>query len=193
MQGATCVACRSKSRLRMVWWRRAHWPPKPPRSTRPKPSRLMAPQRVGEHAWSIVFPAHEFEGVLHEQSTLSMSVRTRPHATSLAVWAIPSPCGDGRTVQNQGGRRSLRPGAISTPMKSRSATRPAPSWPAQASGKHRGRGRAHCSRTDVELLAPAEAGMFSVVGEVCGIELGYLTTERPPTSVSRSSSHRSTG
>src|SRR6266849_175033 len=52
---------------------------------------LMSPQRVGEHAWSVVFPPHEIEGVLHEQSTLPISVRTTPHTTSLAVWDIPSP------------------------------------------------------------------------------------------------------
>jgi hypothetical protein len=46
---------------------------------------------VGEHVWSIRFPAHESEGILHEECTLPVSVRTKPHGTSLAVWAIPSP------------------------------------------------------------------------------------------------------
>jgi hypothetical protein len=52
---------------------------------------LKAPQQVGEHVWNVHFPPHESAGVLHEECTLPVSVRTIPHGTSLAVWAVPSP------------------------------------------------------------------------------------------------------
>jgi hypothetical protein len=131
---------------------------------------LMAPQRVGEHAWSIVFPAHEFEGVLHEQSTLSMSVRTRPHATSLAVWAIPSPVVTGERFGIKVGAKSAsgcnldaneievcdQTGAI----VARASLGETP-WP----------GTSALYWTDVELLAPAEAGMFSWSVKFAALEL----------------------
>ena len=52
---------------------------------------VKAPQQVGEYAWSIVFPRHEFEGVVHEESSLTISSTTTPHPTSIAVWEVPSP------------------------------------------------------------------------------------------------------
>jgi hypothetical protein len=52
---------------------------------------LKVPQRVGDHAWSIDFPEHERDGVRHAASALSIAVKAEPHATSLAVWNIPSP------------------------------------------------------------------------------------------------------
>ncbi|MBI2149826.1 MAG: hypothetical protein HYU27_04380 [Acidobacteria bacterium] len=52
---------------------------------------LNAPGQVGEHAWSILFPRHEAEGAVHEESCLVVSFKTRPHPASMAVWAVPSP------------------------------------------------------------------------------------------------------
>ena len=52
---------------------------------------LKAPPQVGQHVWSIRFPAHESGGVRHAECALPVAVRTKPHATSLAVWGIPSP------------------------------------------------------------------------------------------------------
>jgi uncharacterized membrane protein len=52
---------------------------------------LKAPLAAGTHAWTIRFPSHESDGILHEECTLPICVTTRPHATSLAVWAVPSP------------------------------------------------------------------------------------------------------
>jgi hypothetical protein len=52
---------------------------------------LKAPLAVGTHAWTIRFPSHESDGILHEELALPICVTTRPHATSLAVWAVPSP------------------------------------------------------------------------------------------------------
>src|ERR1700694_4894544 len=50
---------------------------------------LKAPQQAGEHLWSVRFPAHEGDGIRHEECTLPVCMRTTPHATSLAVWAVP--------------------------------------------------------------------------------------------------------
>ena len=50
-----------------------------------------APDEVGEHAWTLLFPKHEAEGLVHEEASLPITVRTRAHDTSLAVWGVPSP------------------------------------------------------------------------------------------------------
>jgi hypothetical protein len=52
---------------------------------------LEAPRRVGEHVWSVVFGPHEVAGVRHDEASLPVRISTIPCATSLAVWAIPSP------------------------------------------------------------------------------------------------------
>jgi hypothetical protein len=38
-----------------------------------------------------VFPAQEIAGVAYAESAVTVASRTRPHQTSLAVWAVPSP------------------------------------------------------------------------------------------------------
>ena len=50
-----------------------------------------APDVVGEHSWSVVFPRHEAEGLVHEEASLAITVQTKAHDTSLAVWGVPSP------------------------------------------------------------------------------------------------------
>jgi hypothetical protein len=52
---------------------------------------LKAPSQVGTHTWAILFPRQEIEGVVHEESCLVVSFTTRPHATSMAAWDVPSP------------------------------------------------------------------------------------------------------
>jgi hypothetical protein len=52
---------------------------------------FMAPGEVGEYSWSLVFPKHEAEGLVHEEGSLPITVKTRAHDTSLAVWGVPSP------------------------------------------------------------------------------------------------------
>ena len=46
---------------------------------------------VGEYSWTLVFPKHEAEGVVHEEGSLPITVKTLAHDTSLAVWGVPSP------------------------------------------------------------------------------------------------------
>src|SRR6516225_11361646 len=67
---------------------------------------LTAPRLVGEHAWSIAFAPHEGEGARHEGCTLPIRLRTRPHATSLAVWAVPSPVVTGERFRIDIGAKS---------------------------------------------------------------------------------------
>jgi hypothetical protein len=50
-----------------------------------------APNEVGEYSWTLVFPKDEAEGVVHEEGSLPITVKTLPHDTSLAVWGVPSP------------------------------------------------------------------------------------------------------
>ena len=52
---------------------------------------VKAPIKPGGYTWTAVFPAQEKEGVLHEESSAAFSFIVKPHATSMAVWDVPSP------------------------------------------------------------------------------------------------------
>jgi hypothetical protein len=52
---------------------------------------VKAPYRPGVHTWRAVFPAQGKEGHFHEESSTSFSFMVKPHSTSMAVWAVPSP------------------------------------------------------------------------------------------------------
>jgi hypothetical protein len=52
---------------------------------------VQAPIKPGGCTWTALFPAQEKEGVLHEESSTSFSFIVKPHATSIAVWDVPSP------------------------------------------------------------------------------------------------------
>lgn len=52
---------------------------------------VKAPVEPGEFTWTATFPAQEKQGVLHEQSSARFSFTVKPHATSMAVWDVPSP------------------------------------------------------------------------------------------------------
>ena len=121
---------------------------------------LRAPPRIGEHVWSISFPPHERAGILHEQSTLTIAVRTNPLASSLAVWDIPSPVvmGDRFTIKvgaKSAGACKLAGSAIAVCDETgakvaggRLQETPLP-------------GTSALYWTQVELVAPAAAGMVS--------------------------------
>jgi hypothetical protein len=51
---------------------------------------LQAPLEVGEHIYRAVLAAHEKDGVLHEETSTAFSFATKPHATSVNVWGLPS-------------------------------------------------------------------------------------------------------
>lgn len=52
---------------------------------------LRAPEQVGEYSWTIRVPRIESANAVHEDSALTLVVRTIPHKTSLAVWDVTSP------------------------------------------------------------------------------------------------------
>jgi hypothetical protein len=52
---------------------------------------VRAPDRVEAFKWSVRFPPQEIGGTAYGESALPISSQTRPHRTSLAVWAVPSP------------------------------------------------------------------------------------------------------
>jgi hypothetical protein len=51
---------------------------------------LAAPLEVGEHTCRAVLPAQERGGVLYEETSTEFSFATKPHATSMNVWGLPS-------------------------------------------------------------------------------------------------------
>jgi hypothetical protein len=52
---------------------------------------LLAPDQAGEYSWTLVFPKHLAEGLVHEESSFPITVKAVAHDTSLAVWGVPSP------------------------------------------------------------------------------------------------------
>jgi hypothetical protein len=52
---------------------------------------VKGPIGLGECTWSILFPGQEVGGVLHEESSTPLVFTVKPHATSMAIWDVPSP------------------------------------------------------------------------------------------------------
>jgi hypothetical protein len=52
---------------------------------------VKTPNNPGEYRWTAVFAAQEKQGILHEESSAPCSFIVKPHATSMAVWDVPSP------------------------------------------------------------------------------------------------------
>jgi hypothetical protein len=53
---------------------------------------VKSPTDPGEYTWTALFPAQEKGGVLHQESSAPFSFMVKPHhATSMAVWDVPSP------------------------------------------------------------------------------------------------------
>jgi hypothetical protein len=53
--------------------------------------KLEAPGRTGQHIWGLTFGPYEIAGIRHEEVIVPIQTRIIAHATSLAVWSIPSP------------------------------------------------------------------------------------------------------
>jgi hypothetical protein len=134
---------------------------------------LQAPLTVGEQTWSVRFPSHESEGVLHQECVLPVCIRTKPHATSLAVWAVPAPVVMGeRFTVKVGAKSSAGCGLaakkilISDPSGAvigHGSLRETP-WP----------GTSALYWTEVELPAPAREGMFW-----CAVSFAATELETP--------------
>lgn len=50
-----------------------------------------APPSVGAYSWKLLFARQQIGGVVHEQASLPIVFATRPLASSLAIWDVPSP------------------------------------------------------------------------------------------------------
>jgi hypothetical protein len=131
---------------------------------------LRAPLLVGEHVWRLSCAAHKSSGWHHDASLLRVPVRVRPHETSLAVWAIPSPVVTGRPFAIKVGAKSAA-GCDLTGMpivvRNAAGTKLAGGvlgdtpWP----------GTSSLYWTELTLMAPAEAGMFSWPVELAAADL----------------------
>jgi hypothetical protein len=67
---------------------------------------LTAPRTIGEYVWRVSAGGHEIAGVRHEANSLDVAVKAKPHPTSLAVWAIPSPVVTGQRFALKVGAKS---------------------------------------------------------------------------------------
>ena len=67
---------------------------------------LKAPSQVGEHVWTIAVGTDEIAGVIHAGEPLPIRATTKPHATSLAVWDIPTPVVIGTLFEIKVGAKS---------------------------------------------------------------------------------------
>jgi hypothetical protein len=121
---------------------------------------LKAPSRAGEHVWRLSCAAHESDGWHHGANLVRVPVRIRPLETSLAVWAIPSPVVTGRPFAIKVGAKSaagcnLMGAQIAVcdaagAVLARGVLGDTP-WP----------GTSGLYWTELPLIAPAAAGMFS--------------------------------
>ena len=121
---------------------------------------LKAPPQPGEHVWRLSCAAHESSGWHHDARVLQLPVRIRPHETSLAVWAIPSPVVTGRSFAIKVGAKSAvgcdLTGAHIAVCDATGAVLASgvlgdTPWP----------GTSALYWTELSLIAPTEAGMFS--------------------------------
>jgi hypothetical protein len=121
---------------------------------------LKAPVQVGEHVWRLSCATHESGNWHHDASLAQVAVRTRPHETSLAVWAIPSPVVTGQPFAIKVGAKStaecmLTGGRIAVcdeagAVLASDVLGDTP-WP----------GTSALYWSELTLVAPAEPGMFS--------------------------------
>lgn len=65
--------------------------------------KIKAPLEPGPYTYAAVFPAQEDEEVVHEESSAPFGFTVKPHATSLAVWDIPSPVGSNANFRIKAG------------------------------------------------------------------------------------------
>jgi len=131
---------------------------------------LKAPRRVGEHVWRLSCAAHEISGWPHGVSLLRVPVRIQPQQTSLAVWATPSPVVAGRPFAIKVGAKSAAGcGLTGMPIAVRDAAGAVLAtgvlgdtpWP----------GTSSLFWTELALIAPAAAGMFSWSVEFAATDL----------------------
>jgi hypothetical protein len=69
---------------------------------------VLAPGKAGEHDWSLVFPGHETDDLIHEKASSLISLRTIPQDEPDSMGCAVS-CGCTRFVQGEGRRQVFGP------------------------------------------------------------------------------------
>ena len=64
------------------------------------------PLRLGTYSWTILFHRQEIRGIVHEPASLPTSFETKPFASSLAIWDVPSPVVIGERFRVKVGAKS---------------------------------------------------------------------------------------
>ena len=131
---------------------------------------LKAPLRAGEHVWHLSCAAHKSSGWHHDASLLRVPVRVRPHETSLAVWAIPSPVVTSRPFAIKVGAKSAA-GCDLTGMPIAVRDAAGTMLAGGVLGDTPWPGTSSLYWTELTLIAPAEAGMFSWSVELAAADL----------------------
>ncbi len=144
-----------------------------PGEVAPRAIALKAPQQVGEHVWVVRFLPQEGAGVRHEECTLPVHVTAVPHATSLAVWAVPSPVVMGEKFSVKVGAKSAA--ACDLKGKQIAISNQAGAVVAQGSlGDSPWPGTSALYWTEVEVTAPDQEGMFW-----CAVNFAAADVETP--------------
>jgi len=68
---------------------------------------VQVPKMPGEQTWKIVYFAQQREDTLHEESSVELSFKVRPHRISLSAWEIPSPVNKGEKFRIKIGAKCL--------------------------------------------------------------------------------------
>jgi hypothetical protein len=119
---------------------------------------LRIPSRIGAQSFTIAFGPHEAADICHEPCAISLTVKSIPHGTSLAVWDIPSPIMKGEQFAIKVGAKSAADAElngfeiaifdISEKVVARGRLRDAP-WP----------GTTALYWDELQLTAPAQEGL----------------------------------
>jgi len=136
---------------------------------------ITAPRAVGTHVWRFCAEPHEAAGIRHEPPALAVAVEARPAETSLAVWGMPSPVVTGRRFAVNVGAKSAAGCELAgckveirdeNDLAMASGALGATPWPDTSA----------LYWTELELLAPARAGMFAwtVRFEAAELALAHL-------------------
>jgi hypothetical protein len=121
---------------------------------------IKAPAEVGEHIWRLSCAAYESGGCHHDASLVRVPIRTQPHETSLAVWAIPSPVVTGQPFSIKVGAKSAA-GCELTGRRIAVCDEAGTVLASDILGDRPWPGTSALYWSELTLVAPAEAGMFS--------------------------------
>ena len=121
---------------------------------------LRAPLAAGEHVWRIACAAQASDRGEHAAAELALPIRVRPHETSLAVWAIPSPVVTGQCFAIKVGARSTT-GCTLSGQAIAVCDEAGEVLARGVLGDTPWLGTSALYWTELGLAAPAKAGMFS--------------------------------